>query len=107
MNLAKGRVTESPFPKEAIDSLRSRVIHHLEDSGFPVERHVEDRTDTLVDFRLMSQMLEGGKGPRSRSGRFFARGQGRTGCQASSTARIVSASKEVEIGGTRKYWKLF
>ena len=32
MTLAMGRVTESPVPKEAIDSLRNRFILHLEDT---------------------------------------------------------------------------
>ena len=52
MNLATGRVTESPFPSEAVDSLWKRTVRHLEESGIPLERHEEDRLDMPIDFRL-------------------------------------------------------
>ena len=55
MNLAMGRVTESPFPKEAVDSVRNRIICHLEQLGIPLERNEDDRTDTPIDFRFMSE----------------------------------------------------
>ena len=38
MNLAMGRVIESPFPREAVDLLRNRIICHLEQLGIPLER---------------------------------------------------------------------
>ena len=56
MNLAMGRITESPFVREAVDSL-NRIFRHLEQLGIPLEGTKDDRTDTPIDFRLVDQML--------------------------------------------------
>ena len=54
---AMGRVKESPFPREAVVSLKSRIINQLERSGFLLGRHEKDRTDTPVDFRFMHRSI--------------------------------------------------
>ena len=73
VNLAMGRVKESPFPNEAVVSLKTRIIDQLERSGIPLARHQEDRTDTPVDFRFMDQLLRAAQDPDRGIGK-FARG---------------------------------
>ena len=75
VNLAVGRVKESPFPHEAVVSLKTRIIDQLERSGIPLARHQEDRTDTPVDFRFMDQLLRAAQDPDRGIGK-FARGVG-------------------------------
>ena len=52
VNLAMGRIKDSPFPVEAVRSLKNRII-----SGFPLGRHEEDRPDPPVDFRFLDQLM--------------------------------------------------
>ena len=73
VNQAMGRVKESPFPHEAVVSLKTRIIDQLERSGIPLARHQEDRTDTPVDFRFMDQLLRAAQDPDRGIGK-FARG---------------------------------
>ena len=73
MNLATGRVNASPFPRDAVESLKKRISRHLDESGIPLERHEEDRSEMPIDFRFMDQMLKAAQDPDRGIGE-FARG---------------------------------
>ena len=97
MNHVTGRVTESPFPSEAVDSLKKRIARHLDESGKPLERHEEDRSEMPIDFRLMDQLLKAAQGADRGVGE-FARG-----VRVGPVARlpftcIVQAEAQMEVG---------
>ena len=73
MNLAIGRVNDSPFPKDAVESLKERISRHLDESGTPLERHEEDRSEMPIDFRFRDQMLRAAQDPDRGIGEFALR----------------------------------
>ena len=57
-----GQLKDSPFPVEAV-----------ENSGFPLGRNDEDRTDTKIDFRFMDQVMRAARDPDGGVGRLARR----------------------------------
>ena len=95
VNLAAGRVSEPPFP------LRRRITCHLEKSGFPLERHVEDRTDTLIDFRFVSQMLKAARDPDRGVGDFALGVRVGLGARLPTSGTMQTETK-MKVGGSRE-----
>ena len=73
VNLAMGRVKDSPFSVGAVRSLKNGIISELESLGFSLGRQEEDRPDLPVDFRFMDQLMRSAHDPDRSIGK-FARG---------------------------------
>ena len=57
------KVSSCPFPHCETEELKRGVVDYLRSEGFSLERHTEDRTDVLIDFRYLALMLRASSDP--------------------------------------------
>ena len=89
----------SPFPTEAVDSLRNPIICHLEQLGIPLERTEDDRADTPIDFRFTSQMLKASRDPDRGVGDFGSGVRVGRGARLPRLPALYRPNRRWKLGG--------
>ena len=63
MDLALGRVKESPFPNDAVSELNNEIVKVLSSRGIQLRREKGDRNELPIDFRFLGLLLRVAQDP--------------------------------------------
>ena len=70
MDLALGKVTESPFDADSVEKLKSDVVGYLSSCGYRLVSNPKDRKDVPIDCRFLQLLLTASEDPEVRLGSF-------------------------------------
>ena len=76
VDLAMGKVEESPFPSDEIQQLKQSVIDVAARAGIPILRKSGDRVDVPIDYRFLDVLLRSADDPEIGLGELCTRRQG-------------------------------